>query len=179
MKDTILTEKVLAFLSGILPNYDFPSGGGVTIPTELEWELVELFLKGGPASPYCVQQLRSSLGRNDAYSLAIFAIRMASHSVYLKNINVIEASFWALLADNDLLDWRDVLVGLSIIEDCVIRLGGSFSSIVDNNIQLATARRTKTIREGYMPRTPEMRHVETMGYKAVFDKQGALRYWKI
>ena len=179
MTTNTLQSRITQFLATCPSNFDYPLGGDISIPLNTEIDLVNYTIDGGVLTPMIVNEIRSNLSRSDSYSMAIFALRMSALAVERNDPKILKGSFWALIVDNDSLSWRDVLVSLSIVEDCYSRIGGEINSLIDLHLPLATERRTKTIVDGYLKRSTEMRHVETMGYIAVHNKiNGTLRYIK-
>ncbi len=178
MNNEIFIENINAFLKSCPSTYDYPLGGDTQIPTPEEKILVELFFGNLSIEASLVEIIRKSLSRKDAYSLLVFSLRMGVLSVERNDKRFLQAAFWGLFADDDLLDWRDVLVSLSILEDCLSRINGEITDLIHKNIELATEKRRKTMLDGYLRRSLNMRHVEAMGFKAIFKQDGRLSYVK-
>ena len=168
-----LQPLVTVFLESCPPNFNFPLGGEVAIPQPSESCLLNYLLAGGGLTSADIVRMRKELARNDAYSLAIFAARMAVLSLERKQKELLESSFWALVVDDDRLDWRDVLVSLSIVEDCLLGHNGDIAGLIRSHAEIATERRKKIVL-GYLKRRFKMRSVEIMGYKAVQVTDGRL-----
>jgi hypothetical protein len=173
-----LEERIRRFLASGSAHFDFPMGGTTPIPMQSEQDLVSLFIDAPRLTPSVAAEFRSTLTRPDAYSLAIFAIRMAVLAVRTNSERTLVSSFWAIVIDNDVLDWRDVLACLAIIEDCCLRIGCNFHQLTHLHLDLATQRRRKTICDGYLIRSGVMRTVEVFGFKAVRGADGELGYVK-
>jgi len=169
-----ILEDVRAFLSACPDSYDFPIGGELSIPSAFEQKFLTLL--SGDVTNQLLESVRQNISRNDAYSLVIFAVRMAVHAARTKDTAPIEKSLWILSVDDNDVDWRDTLIALSIVEDCSARSGFNFTNRIAELAQLAPSRRRKTIEDGYLSRTPEMRDVETLGYKPINPDSNELYY---
>jgi hypothetical protein len=178
MDTRALGEKLRHYLDSGSVDFDFPMGGSIPIPTQSEQDLLNLFIDAPLLTSDVAATFRNTLTQVDAYSLAIFAVRMAVLGVRTNSERPLVSSFWAIVIDNDLLDWRDVLACLAIIEDCCLRIGCDFRQLAHLHLELATQRRKKTIFDGYLVRSGEMRAVGVFGIKAVRGAGGALGYVK-
>ena len=169
--------RVRDFLRRCPKNFDFPMGGEVPIPMPTETELVTPFLDGFEFNPIFAEQVRNGLTWNDAYSLVIFGVRMAVVAVRSETKALLENSLWAVCVDdNDLVDWRDILKALSVINDCAVRIGCDFDAAITRVSASAPPRRQNTIREAYLVRDQKMRSVHAMGLKAVVDSKYGVKY---
>ncbi len=178
MKSEFVKQKVYAFLENCPPDFDYPLGGEVKFPIDGELRFSELFPNGFNLNLTEVIDVFGKLTSGDAYNLAIFSLRMAVYAVESNNTRFLNDNLWALCVDRDILDWRDVLVSLSIAEDCCLRMGCDFQNAIEPYIVFTTERRKRTIIQDYFARTSEMRDVETMGYKGIFE-DGRLQYLKL
>lgn len=159
----IILKGLRAFLTACPDGYDFPIGGELGIPAAFENDFLAIL--GSDMTAPLLERIRQSIKRDEAYSLAIFAVRMAIYGARLSDSAPIEKSLWILSVDDNEVDWRDTLVCLAIIEDCSAQIGFDFSGKITEFAQLAPSRRKNTIIEGYLFRTPDMRNVEALGYK--------------
>ncbi len=144
------------------------------IPSAFEREFLAVL--GGDVTNQLLKDVRQVINRDDAYSFVTFAVRMAVHAARCKDATPIEKSLWMLSIDDNEVDWRDALVALAIIEDCSAQIGFNFTGRIAELARLAPSRRRKTIEDGYLSRTPEMRDVETLGYKPVNPDSSELSY---
>lgn len=103
-----------------------------------------------------------SINIRRAYLLTFFAVRMAVYGVRSQNAQVVELGLLGLVLDDNLVDYREVLKALVIIEDCAKRLGLDLGTILGRYLHLASAKRRETIEE-YLSRTPEWRGLRIMG----------------
>ena len=143
----------------------------MAVPTQAEEQLIAA-MRASPVTEIKVVELRHELSVRDAYSLVTFAARLAVHAVRIGDASQLEIVLPMLIVDDCVVDWRDILVAMAIIEDCAIRLGIDFAACVQNVTQFATVRRRRTIEEGYLSRPRTRREVEVMGYRAVgVDKE--------
>lgn len=165
------------FLSSCIASYDFPIGGIIPIPTNMESELLSMLIEE-PNGKNLLKKIRESLSLRESYNLASFAVRMAILAARRNDQRILEAAFWALLADEDLQDYRDTLTCLAIIEDCLARTGGNFQDLIDRHLGFASPARKDIIVRGYLPRSSHMRSAHTMGYEPVHDQDGTLQYVK-
>jgi len=169
-----ILNAIFAFLSSCPDNYDYPIGGKVSIPAVVEQELLAIL--DCNVTDELLKSVRQVISRDDAYSLVIFVVRMAVYAARTKDTTPIEKSLWILSVDDNEVDWRDTLIALAIIEDCSVRSGFDFKTKVQALAKLAPNRRRKTIEDGYLSRTPEMRDVETLGYKPIYPDSAELSY---
>ena len=165
-----------AFL-GFLPEeyYFFPSGGDLAIPLTSEEEFLQALEKGQAELAEVVPAVRMRLSRKQAYALAIFAVRMAILGAKTKGAGVIRHSLISLMFDDDLVDSRDILCALSLVEDCGSRVAMDTGNLLETLVEIATWKRRETIVDGYLARPPNMRTIDVFGYFAVINKEG-LRY---
>ena len=166
-KNVRLHDLAIKFYSECPPNFSFPLGGNTPIPFAAEFELAQFLLNGKMLTAYELATVRSALTFRQAYYWVIFSVRIAVNSVRISECNLIEASTWGVVIEDGLVDWRDLLVALSIIEDCASRVGVNFQQLLENKIGLGSEKLQKTIRDGYLARSPEMRSTKVMGYVAI------------
>lgn len=149
------------------PQLEFPIGTGIDIPTIPERELLAALRALDPISDGAIDGIRAQLGTRDAYAMVTFAVRMAVHAARIQDGATLKAALAGLVMDDGIVDWRDILVALSIVEDCAQRTEVQFDSAIREVAKLASAQRRSTIVDGYLTRSPDMRRVEVMGFEAV------------
>ena len=159
-------EAIKPLLAQYPRHIEFPLGGLLPIPTEAEECLLISIKKAPPITAEDVAAIRRELRRHDAYALVVFATRMAVFAARTNSDSNLKAALVGLAIDDCLVDWRDILVSISIIEDCAIRLGVDFATCIQTVSVLAADERRRTIDEGYLPRPPKLRNVEVMGFTA-------------
>ncbi len=174
MNPVATLHAIRRFLSSSPRDYDFPLGGEVAIPIDAERDLLTAL--PASVSVELLGMIRPTIQRQDAYTLVIFAVRMAVFAARTKDPIPIKKSLWLLCVDDNEVDWRDVLVALAIIEDCSTNSGTDFRNSLEEVADLAPHRRQHTLREGYLGRTPEMRAVETFGYQVLHPGSEAMTY---
>ena len=167
-----LKSVIRRFLESCPSDFDFPLGGAVEIPLKTEQDLVTVIHNVGVLGSGDLVALRKDLSIRQAYSLLIFAVRMAVLAARTRSARLITAGLLGIMIDDGAIDWRDLIVALAIIEDCASRLQVDFQTEVEKWVSLATDVRRKTIRESYLSRTAEMRKVELMGYLAAEGSEG-------
>lgn len=172
MTDNPLPSAVRQFLASCPPSYHFPTGGSSPIPSGDELLLLEALKSRRPTQRADLKPIADQIDPGAAYSLVIFAVRMAIHSARQRESSALLAALPALVVDDDFVDYRDLLGALSIIEDCAARIGLDASAVFEQVAGLASPRRSGTIRNGYLARTPDMRIPAVMGFRAVEDKDG-------
>jgi hypothetical protein len=146
--------------------YDFPLGGTVPILSDAEHRLVGEITMAMPIATDAVQEIRAGLSRLEAYALVIFAIRSAVAAVRCEDSVILRAGLVGIVIDDELVDWRDILRALALIESCAGRLKVEFAEAIHALSEaFATRGRRETVR-GYLERTPDMRRAEVMGYTA-------------
>ena len=155
---------IMVFLESCPDSYDFPAGGQTVIPLASETEFLKTIETSQPIQPVEIAPARKELSLPQAYSLVIFAVRMAIHAVRTGDPRLLRAGLIGLVVDDSLVDWRDILAACSIIEDCASRLGIDFRHDIEKVVDLATERRQETIVSGFLQREPRMRKPDVMGY---------------
>lgn len=148
------------------------------IPAPTEQMLLETLKQYSPINSHDLATVRQGLGVRHAYSLMIFAVRMAIHGARTGSADVIRMGMLGLAVDDGVVDWRDVLIALSLVEDCASRLGLDFGEEIEKLASLATEERKRIMLEGYLPRSSEMRAIDVMGFKATEGSEG-LQYVRL
>ncbi|HWE92735.1 MAG TPA: hypothetical protein VG269_02070 [Tepidisphaeraceae bacterium] len=172
----MLGEAIGAFLETIPSDvHYYGMGGDVEIPTSAELSLIRIFETLVLRSRDDVTAIAGELSTHQAYVLATFSVRMAIFAARTNALLELHASTFGMVIDDNLLDWRDVLVALSVIEDCAVRIGTDLSSIMQGAINVASDRRRYTIVSDYLSRSPEMRGIKVMGIEALGSGE-KLRY---
>jgi hypothetical protein len=147
-------------------------GGKLPIPLANELVFLEALSLNVPECRADIQPIADQLTTRQSYSLVIFSVRMSVYSVRQREAVLLLNALPALVIDNDSVDWRDILVALSIVEDCASRTGLNASTALENIARIASFDRADTIREGYLSRAPNMRAVNVMGFVAIEDQHG-------
>lgn len=158
-------ERLEQFLMACPTDYDFPSGGVVRIPLESERQLMAV-CQAGPPAENVIEMFRQNLSSRDGYSVVIYSVRTAIYAVKGNSRDYLISGLIGLLLDDGIVDWRDVLGALSIIEECSTRLGINLQSEFDKILPLASQRRRKTILNDFYSRSKAQRQVTTMGFKS-------------
>lgn len=161
---TKLQQQIADFFRSRPSGCDFPTGGIIEIPLPSEQALLEAIEQSAPLGEAELLPFRKNLTIRDTYSLLIFAVRMAILAARTGAPGIFRAGLLGVVVDDEVADWRDVLTALSIIEDCASRIGLDFRSELEKALELATEGRRKTIHEGYLSRSPEMRTTRIMGF---------------
>jgi len=167
----ILADCVATYLQHWNQDLEFPWGGNVEIPADGELELLSTIERCSPVLESDLLPFRKSLTIHDAYSLVIFAVRMAILGARTNRSQTLVGGLLGLVIDDDILDWRDIVRALSIIDYCGSCLGIDFGRAIDRFLPLASMRRQQIIRDGYLGREPEMRAIDFMGFSAVGDDE--------
>jgi hypothetical protein len=150
--------------------YKAPFGGTPHIP--LPEALLEVLPAIVELSREDLEAMRAKVGRREARILDTFVMRMAILAVRRADPEIIKKSIVGLFLDNDVLDYRDVLTTVSIVNDCASRVGIDPREVIARFQAIANAHRWSTIIDGFFSRTPEMKKPETMGYKAIDGPDG-------
>ena len=93
---------------------------------------------------------------------------MAILAARKRAVHILSASIFGIIVDDNLVDWRDTLVALLVIEDCAIRLGTELDLVVQDAARVASERR-RSIIAGYLARPAEMRRIKVMRIEAIGD----------
>jgi hypothetical protein len=155
--NTGLSESISRFVNARPDRFPAPAGGDNGIPLPAELELARAFRDSPPRLRADFGSAETPFKRRDAHTLVVFAVRMAIHSVRVNDPGILIDCANALVVDNDLADYRDILVALSIIDECARRVGLDGTVIFDTVANVATAERRDLIRKGYINRTPGMK----------------------
>jgi hypothetical protein len=166
----VLGDAVDAFLETVPAKVCYRGmGGDVEIPTPAELSLVRAFEASPPRSREDLIPIARRLNLHKAYVLGAFALRMAVLAARSDAIRVLRSGIFGLVIDDDLIDYRDVLVVLSAIEDCSHRLGTDLKTVVEGAASVATERRYNTIVNDYLARPPGLRGLQIMRIEALGD----------
>jgi hypothetical protein len=172
-------DAIVSVLKGYPNDFSFPFGDDdIEIPLPSERVLIETFFTNQPFAPTLVIELRSVLDVKLAYSLVILTVRFVLYSVRISSPRLFRLSLPFLLADDNLVDWRDILVAASIIDDCARHLSIDFSSEIQSLLGYATERRRDTILCGYLSRDTEMKQTDVFGVLPRTGPEG-LSYLKV
>lgn len=161
-----LNQLIRGLIDSYPRDFSFPLGDDLSIP--LNSELA--FLEANPITAIKTADLsgaRLSLTLRDAYCLASFAVRVSVYAVRTNAPQCIEPGVLCLVLDDNIIDWRDVLAAISLVDDCANRLRVNLYSLFLNVAQLATEERQGTIFRGYFSRSAEARRISVFGYRAV------------
>lgn len=156
---------------------DFPLGKPLPIPTGSELLFLEEIQVASAISTIQLDSIRKDLSIAQGYQLVIFAIRMAILAVRISRPDFLVSSLIGIVADDDAVDYRDVLRAIAIIEDCASRLRIDFDSEIKNACRFASARRRSLILQGYLSRPVDMKGIAVMGFTAVGESE-SLEYDK-
>ncbi len=157
-----MTGAVTKYLRACPSNFEFPLGGRTPIPFAEELDLLRALQDQNSLRPDVIAAVRTQINMRQTWNLAIFSLRMAVHAARVNSLQILQAAVLALAFDQDQLDQRDVLVGLSIVEDCAKRLGTDLESLANP----VTAWASRTVRDamfGYLARSPNLRGLSVMG----------------
>jgi hypothetical protein len=178
MPDNPLLSAVRQFLATLPPSYYvYTTGRRLPYPAGDEPLLLEALKNHRPTQRADLKPIAEQLNVKAAYDLATFAVRMAIYSARQGESSALLTALPALVMDDDLVDYRDTLRDLSIIEDCAARIGLDASTAFGQVAGIASRARAGTIRNGYLSRTPDMRAIAVMGVTAIEDEDG-LQYVK-
>lgn len=148
---------------------DFPLMEPVGIPTANESKLVKALGESAPVSLGEIEQLRSQITVRESYWLLVFTLRMAVLAVRTTDARVLKSALLGAIIDDDVLDWRDVLIALSLLEYCAKSLGVDLPAEFGELVTVASLHRRATIAL-YFRRPSDWRTPEIMGYRP--DGQG-------
>lgn len=171
---TQINQCLRNYLAACPPNFDFPWGGETPIPFGAELELMEALSNIDGITRDSLVQLRNALTRRQAYELVIFAVRVAVCSVRTNSARLVDSAILAFLVDDCLVDWRDSIRALSLIEDSARRLGLDLRERMIPLRVLMTERQARTIFEDYFERPSEMRSIGVMRFRAIDTREGLL-----
>lgn len=156
-----LSVEVRAFLAAVSQAKPYQMISRGEMPTEAEVRLSEAIKRSAPISEQEVLLVRSRLDLEQAYFLVNFARRMAVYGARINDVDVLTRCTLGFVLDENLVEWRDILIDLSILEDCAVRLGADTEAVLEASLRFASDKRRETIR-GYCSRPPEMRGLKVM-----------------
>jgi hypothetical protein len=154
-----------AFLAASPSESQKPLPGLDIVSRPEELDLLDEIENAGALSKSLVSQLGHDLELGQAYLLLDLAVRTAIFAARAELPHTLHNGALFLVLDGDLLDYRDVLRALSIVEDCAQRLGSDLGSSIEHVISLATETRRRTIMD-YLRRSPAFRGLRVMGFVA-------------
>jgi len=155
-----LSDEVRAFLEAVSKTKPYRMIASGEMPSEAEVRLFEA-IKCVPVSEQEMTKVRSWLNMEQAYFLVNFARRMAVYAARIGDVAILKRCVLGFVFDENLVEWRDILMDLSIVEDCAVRLGADLDTALKANLQFASDKRRETI-NGYCSRPPEMRGLKVM-----------------
>lgn len=156
-----LSEAVTEFLDAVSQTRPYRMLSKGEVPTIAEHKLYEAIRRLAPLSEEAVCCVRQRLNVDQAYFLVNFARRMAVHAARTKDLAMLMLCAYGFVFDDGLVEWRDIMMDLAIIEDCCGRLGTNIESVMCECTRLASGKRRNTI-GGYLSRPSEMRGLKVM-----------------
>jgi hypothetical protein len=165
-----LRNAVQAFLAASPDEPQEPKPGCDVVSSPEELDLLRAFQqtvdRADELSEKAVAEVGRQIGVGQAYLLAGFAFRCALQGARTGSCRILRGGMLGLVLDRDQLDWRDVLVELSIIEDCSVRIGSDLRGSLEHVLRFATEKRRQTM-VGYLNSPPQFRGLGVMGMVAV------------
>jgi len=172
----VLAEAISAFLETVPSSVRYRGmGGDVEIPTSAEMSLVRVFEALFPRCRDDLAPIARGLNVDQSYRVAAFSVRVATLAARTNAIHLLRAGTLGLVVDDNLVDYRDVLMGLSVVDDCTSRLGADLGFVMQDAISVASDRRRDTIVREYLSRLPAWRGIGPMGVEA-FGEGETLTY---
>ena len=163
-----VTEELAAAVRRTLRAY--PKNLGVSCAADFQLPLPEESALVGrlplTSQRLLIDTLRIQVDGDMAYGLVSLATRLAILSVRNGDPELLKKGLWGILVDDGLVDWRDILRALSVIDDCARRVGFPIEPFLRESAEFATEKRKHTILEGYLSRPSALRMPEIMGLKA-------------
>lgn len=156
-----LSNEVGAFLEVVAEAKPYQMITRNEIPMPAEFRLCETLKRSVPISEKEVIEVRSWLDLEQAYFLVNFARRMAVFAARTNAVEILSRCALGFVLDDALVEWRDILIDLSIVEDCAIRLGSDLEAAMAECLRYASDKRRETI-IGYFSRPTEMRGLVVM-----------------
>lgn len=150
--------------------FRLPAGDQSKIPLDTEIALLDAIAQSGLQSySFGKEERLFDVGVKEAYRSLGFAVRMAIYAVRINNPLVLSQGIYGVVLSNGEVDWRDLLRGLSIIQDCCGRLGTDLEQILPKSAFRCGME--GTIR-GYLGRDQEGRSVDAMSFDVIETPQG-------
>jgi hypothetical protein len=162
------------FLIDCPKDFDFPLGGLHRIPSGNELRIVQSVEEFKPPFSNSLESLRDGLNLEQAYQVIILALRLAVLAVRTQSVKALDPAILFLSLENGLVDWRDTLRALSILEDCSRTLDADFQKKMEEMKPVMGDKLKKTIFEGYLVRTIEARTISAMGFVVKHTLEGIL-----
>lgn len=142
---------------------EYPFGVGFDIPTGNELIALDI-LDSSDDIFSIIRGIKIFELDYDGYDLWIFAIRMAIFGADKNKLDYFSRTIWCAVISMEFIDWRDALVGLSLIEDCGVRCGFDIFKIINNCTEFISDDGNRIL-HGYQSRSDATRSTEIMGYK--------------
>lgn len=145
-------------------DFDFPCGEPNPIPLDFESRVASFVAAMGPdLSAADISSLRTSMTYWEAYNFIIVALRLAVLSTRTRSVAFLDSSIIILLMTNSLVDWRDTLRGLAVLDDCCTSLNVSLRDKMDQFTHLMNGELKRIIYEGFLKREKVMQSLTVMG----------------
>jgi hypothetical protein len=162
-----LAAAIDALLQSITPRVEYYGmGGNVEIPTAAEQTLLKVLEQTPPRTRHDVHPIANRLTMKQIDLLGAFAIRMATLAVRRNLSHVLVAGAFGIVIDEDVDDWRDILLVMAVIEDSASRLGEELQTAITPALRVASEPRRKVI-NGYFAREAKMRGIGAMNIEAL------------
>jgi hypothetical protein len=155
--------------------YGFSGTGRLPIPSAEELNLLDALRRARVTSRADLEALVPAEGDLTASDYLItFAVRMVIHAARTGDPEPLTTAL-PLLAVDEEADFRDVLLALSVVEECGRRLGLDVDALLQSVAPLAGPRRRHTILRGFLSRDPGYRTTQVFGL-AAFGEGETLRF---
>lgn len=133
------------------------------IPTQRECEVSSEIEAGMPFSQEMIEAVRGTLSLHEAYDLRTFSVRIAIFAARTYTPELLKVSALCLMIASR-VDWRDLLIALSLMRACANDLGVNPEYILQQAAEYATPDRKEIVLDGFLGRNPEMQGPDVMGY---------------
>lgn len=137
----------------------------VPMPSPSEASLLGALARFTPRSREDLSRVAPKVHVRQADLLGAFSIRMATLAVRQQDTNLLHLGTFALVMDDDVVDYRDILLTLAVLDDASARIGADFGAVIADAAVVAT-KRQQAIIDGYLSRPPDLRGIAVMGITA-------------
>jgi hypothetical protein len=166
-----LDKRLRAFIRACPFGYHFTAGNPVPLPFPPERKFLDA-IDGFPRiAAEELRDVRASLQYKDFYVLTTFAARMAILAVRTRDRALLRRAVIAFLIDDHLVDYRDALGRVAVLNDCAARLGADLEHLLRPHRDFCYDCRWRLM-QGFFQRLPEQKEVQVFGFHACEGEDG-------
>ncbi len=155
-----------------LKEYDFFKSHELPFLLEVEEDLSVWMPRFESFDEQARKRIREMVSLELAAKFLTFSLRIATFSIRTSNLEFILSGALALVVDDDLLDFRDVLRVTCVLYDAGVRLKCKPDAFLQRAAAVATPMRSSLLRENFLGGPDYMKSIRSMGFEAVDGPDG-------